>query len=76
MDLAVIFSGLISLFTLAVLEIVLGVDNLIFIAMASNRLAVSPTKISAAHWVIIGLRHTSGITGIDRVGNGITETLV
>ncbi|MDF3054099.1 MAG: hypothetical protein K0Q74_6 [Gammaproteobacteria bacterium] len=46
MDLNTISSTLISLFTLTSLEIVLGVDNLIFISIASSRLPPNKQKLA------------------------------
>jgi predicted tellurium resistance membrane protein TerC len=46
MDVSYITHILASLFTLTLLEIVLGVDNLVFIAIASNRLPLAKQKMA------------------------------
>ncbi len=46
MDLSSLLNMLVSLFSLTVLEIILGIDNLVFIAIASNRLAPEKQKMA------------------------------
>jgi len=55
MDLNTLLNVLISLFTLTLLEIILGVDNLIFIALASNRLEPSKQKMARQFGLLLAL---------------------
>ena len=55
MDFAALSSGFISLFTLTFLEIILGVDNLIFISIASSRLPVHRQKLARRIGLLLAL---------------------
>ena len=45
--------ALIALLTLTVLEIVLGIDNIIFISILSGRLPKEGTEEGAVNWAIV-----------------------
>ncbi len=55
MDLSSVTNIAISLFTLTLLEIVLGVDNLVFIALASNRLPKEKQKMARRFGLLLAL---------------------
>lgn len=55
MDVNTLLNILVSLFTLTLLEIILGVDNLIFIAMASNRLPAAKRKMARRFGLLLAL---------------------
>ncbi len=55
MDVATIWSGLVSLVTLTLLEVVLGVDNLVFISIVSSRLPVEQQKIARRLGLLLAL---------------------
>src|SRR5689334_14431371 len=47
--------GLISLFTLALLEIVLGIDNVIFVSIIMGRLHPSKQLSARRWWMVTGI---------------------
>jgi predicted tellurium resistance membrane protein TerC len=53
--------SLISLITLIVLEIVLGIDNVIFVSILIVRLPMSRQRDARLVWVIAGILIRSGI---------------
>ena len=53
--------SLVSLFTLIVLEIVLGIDNVIFVSILILRLPVSRQRDARLVWVIAGMLIRSGL---------------
>jgi len=55
MDISTFSNALFSLLTLTVLEIVLGIDNLVFIAAVSNRLAPHQQKIARRVGLLLAL---------------------
>ncbi len=55
MDFTTFFNGAISLLTLSILEIVLGVDNLIFISMVSRRLPAHQQKAARRTGLLLAL---------------------
>lgn len=55
MDITFIFDSLLSLFTLTLLEIILGVDNLVFISILSSRLPVAQQKKARRYGLILAL---------------------
>lgn len=55
MDANSLLNILVSLFTLTLLEIILGVDNLIFIALASNRLAPHKQKMARRFGLLLAM---------------------
>jgi predicted tellurium resistance membrane protein TerC len=55
MDLTVFFNGLFSLLTLTFLELVLAVDNLVFIAILSGRLPLSQQKMARRLGLLLAL---------------------
>lgn len=55
MDFASLSTIAVSLFTLTLLEIILGVDNLVFIALASNRLPPEKQKMARRFGLLLAL---------------------
>lgn len=55
------FSALISLVTLALLEIVLGIDNVIFVSIILGRMPPKDRKRGRRLWVILGILMRSGL---------------
>lgn len=47
--------GLLSLFSLTVMEILLGVDNVIFVSIVMGRLPKEQTKKAALIWMLVGI---------------------
>lgn len=47
--------SLISLFTLALLEIILGIDNVIFVSIIMGRMPASQRKKARSYWVVLGI---------------------
>src|ERR1044072_2136464 len=52
-----LFSGaaLVSLLTLAVLEIILGIDNVIFVSIIMGRMPQSQRKKARLYWMVFGI---------------------
>ena len=57
---------IISLLTLIALEVVLGIDNVIFISILANKLPAASTEKSQILWIDTGDDTTFGIIGNDR----------
>jgi predicted tellurium resistance membrane protein TerC len=55
MDVHYLTNIIVSLFTLTLLELILGVDNLVFIAIASNRLHESEQKLARRFGLLLAL---------------------
>lgn len=55
MDLAVVWEITASLFTLTLLEVILGVDNLVFISIASSRLPLEKQKSARRFGLLLAL---------------------
>lgn len=55
MDFSPLFNGFISLITLSILEIILGVDNLVFISMVSRRLPPHQQKTARRVGLLLAL---------------------
>ncbi len=55
MDFTSLTNIAVSLFTLTLLEIILGVDNLVFIALASNRLPLEKQKMARRFGLLLAL---------------------
>ena len=53
--------SLVSLVTLTLLEIVLGIDNVIFVSILLGRLPEDQTKKARRLWVILGIIVRSGL---------------
>ncbi|MEO8733803.1 MAG: TerC family protein, partial [Flavobacteriales bacterium] len=55
------FSALVSLVTLAMLEIALGIDNVIFVSLILGRMPKEDRKQGRRLWVIFGILMRSGL---------------
>lgn len=55
MDASYLFHTMVSLFTLTLLELILGVDNLVFISIASSQLEPSKQKMARRFGLILAL---------------------
>jgi hypothetical protein len=64
----------ISLVTLTSLEVVLGIDNVIFISILAGKLPPRPTRESSDHWPGIGIDHPAFTAAQHQMADGTDKT--